>query len=68
MLWYFHSNVSFYVRAPYPGINGNGGGYPPIVSKSPVARRQFIFRNSKHPKNTVVTEMLTNPIFAPQKL
>ena len=25
MLWYFHGNVSFYARAPYPGINGNWG-------------------------------------------
>jgi hypothetical protein len=38
------------------------------MSKTPFARRQFIFHNSKHPKNGVVTEMLTNPIFAPKKL
>jgi hypothetical protein len=49
MLWYFYSNAYSIARGGSPGINGNWGP-PPGMSKSPVARRQFIFRNSKHQK------------------
>jgi hypothetical protein len=49
MLWYFYSNAYSIARVVAQALMVTGG-CPPGMSKSPVARRQFIFRNSKHQK------------------
>ena len=60
MLWYFHSNVYSISRVETQEAPQRGGGgidpesrhlfLEPRMSKTGFARRQFIFRNSKHPK------------------
>jgi len=72
MLWYLYSNAYSIARVPPPpGINGNWGPLPGMSARNvqiACCAPSIYFSYFETPKNRVVTEMLTNPVFAPKKL
>jgi hypothetical protein len=68
MLWYFYSNAYSIARAVAPQALMVTGGVSARNVQIACCAPSIYFSYFETPKNRVVTEMLTNPVFAPKKL